>query len=567
MKPRAHATSNGGPPPSNIIRMVANSSPSSIFIQDGNHGNRTPLHLAIARGAGLDVIRVLIEAANDFSRNHHNLSKKYGHDEATGQYMEINSQIQVHSPAKKNHCKSNNGNRKSHHGTQVKYHSKRAKKTPSIPNKQIHDQSSLHTLLCTTDSKGMTPLLLASKIHDNPAYDEIIKYLIDADFDSGGNGTSLLLPEGTSLTQRKYVSWTGDTFDFGEGVRFSERKVGGVHGKGAARLPLAQVACKEALVVGQGLDAPDLLRFMIIKTYWAVMRYTFPKYFLGNEDCGGEIKSEIGEPSIHVKTDAKNEEISSGIENEEFPKQNTNKSSMNTEYDDEAIYDVCLLQATIVCYNLFGSAKTASSILSYIIRNKLFQRSRLMKDRDAMGNFTIHIACLIDGPAKFDQILKLGDRISDYGLNAEDCTLMEYLVSNPQSKDFSHPSPLLCSNFEGDLPIHCAIKSGKEWDHIQHLINAAPSTLRAYNSRGELPLHLAIKMRCSNTFIRNMWSYFPEAASMVDSSLGLYSFQLATVANHDHKKLRQTRDLDTWDPTSLSFFFLRESPDVMTQFT
>eukprot|EP00569_Conticribra_weissflogii_P017056 CAMPEP_0171412238 /NCGR_PEP_ID=MMETSP0880-20121228/32020_1 /TAXON_ID=67004 /ORGANISM="Thalassiosira weissflogii, Strain CCMP1336" /LENGTH=113 /DNA_ID=CAMNT_0011929543 /DNA_START=1 /DNA_END=339 /DNA_ORIENTATION=- len=113
-----------------------------------------------------------------------------------------------------------------------------------------------------------------------------------------------------------------------------------------------------------------------------------------------------------------------------------------------------------------------------------------------MGNLTIHIACLVDGPAKFDQILKLGDRISDYGLNAEDCTLMEYLVSNSQSRDLPHPSPLLSNNFEGDLPIHCAVKSRKEWDHIQLLIDAEPSSLRTSNSSGELPLHLAIKMGC-----------------------------------------------------------------------
>jgi len=565
MKPGNHATSKGGPPPSDIIRLVANSSPSSIFIQDGNHGNRTPLHLAIARRAGLDVIRVLIEAATDYSRNHHPVLKRIGCVPMRGENK--GNMRQKLSPAKKDNKTANIGDRKSHHGTQGKHNSKKAKKSMSLQSQQRYEQSPIHSLLYTTDSKGMTPLLLASKIHDHPAYDEILKYLVDADFDSGGSGISLLLPQGVSWNQRKNFSSTRPYHEIRSGVIVCDNKVGGVNGKGAGGFPLAQVACKEALLVGQGLDGPDLLRFMIGKTYRAVMCDAFPNYFLVDEDSGGRIGSELGEPSIHVESDAGNGKACGAVEKYEFRNRDVNELPVNVDKDNEAISDVCLLQATIVCYNLLGSMKTASSILSYIIRNDLFQRSRLMDDRDAMGNLTIHIACLVDGPAKFDQILKLGDRISDYGINAEDCTLMEYLVSNSQSRDLPHPSPLLCNNFEGDLPIHCAVKSRKEWDHIQLLIDVEPSSLRTCNSSGELPLHLAIKMGCSNTFIRNMWSYYPEAASVVDSSLGLYPFQLAAVGRHDNKELCRNRDLDTFDIISLSFFFLRESPYVMAQFT
>lgn len=561
LNPGNHATSKGGPPPSDIIRLVANSSPSSIFIQDGNHGNRTPLHLAIARRAGLDVIRVLIEAATDYSRNHHPVLKRGGYAPMRGD-NKVNMRQKL-SPAKNDINTTNIGDETSNHGTQGKNYSKRAKKSPS--NQQRYNQSPIHSLLYTTDSKGMTPLLLASKIHDRPAYDEIIKYLVDADFDSGGNGISLLLPQGASWNQRKNFSSARSYHNIRSGVIVYDKKGGGVNGKGAG-FPLAQVACKEALLVGRGLDDPDLLRFMIGKTYQAVMCDAFPKYFLDDGDSGGRIGSELGQPRIHVKSDLGNGKACVAGEKNEFRNHDVNELSMNVEKNNEAIGDVCLLQATIVCYNLLGSVKTASSILSYIIRNDLLQRSKLMDDRDAMGNLTIHIACLVDGPAKFDQILKLGDRISDYGLNAEDCTLMEYLVSNSQSRDLPHRSPLLCNNFEGDLPIHCAIKSRKEWDHIQLLIDAEPSSLRTCNSRGELPLHLAIKMGCSNTFIRNMWSYYPEAASVVDSSLGLYPFQLAAVGRHDNKELCRNRDLETFDMISLSFFFLRESPYVMAQF-
>ena len=304
-----------------------------------------------------------------------------------------------------------------------------------------------------------------------------------------------------------------------------------------AGVPLKYAASSASIFVGEGLDNPqDLLRFIIVRTYRAKRNRKFPLLYNNSDGC-----------------EARNQ-----------------GSNNQTTIDIDA--DTCILQATIFCYELIGSSKVASSILSYIIRNGLFHREKLDSQQDYAGNLTLHIACHSDTP-KFDQILRLGDRESDYGLNSEDCTLMEYLINaNP------HPctAPYLSQNFGGEIPLHCAIKSGKDWSQIQLLMDACPSSVKACTAKGELPLHLAIKCGNPITDVMELWNHYPEAASMVDGSTGLYPFQLAAIIFGDkqqpgkgkpRKKTLSKEGVypdDVWDETSLSFFMLRECPSLLS---
>lgn len=290
--------------------------------------------------------------------------------------------------------------------------------------------------------------------------------------------------------------------------------------------PLKYVASRECEFVGQGLDNHgDLLRFMILRTYRAKFRERYPGY---------------------------------------ARRQSESKAAI--DIDD----DTCLLQATIYCYQLFGSCKMASSVLSYIIRHRLYQSERLISNKDDAGNLTLHIACLSDTP-KFDQILKLGDRESDYGLSSDDCTLMEYLVrANPSPST----APYLSPNRDGDIPLHCAMKSGTKWSQLQLLIDACPSSLKFSTAKGELPLHLAIKCNMHSTYIMRLWEQYSEAASLADKSSGLFPFQMIASSwkkqqsTREGKKQKKDKEClhadDAWDATSLSFFMLRECPFLLS---
>ena len=180
---------------------------------------------------------------------------------------------------------------------------------------------------------------------------------------------------------------------------------------------------------------------------------------------------------------------------------------------------------------------------------------------------------------------------------------MEYLVNASPSPC---TAPYLSKNTEGSIPLHCAIKSGKDWSHIQILIDACPISLKSFTSKGELPLHLAIKCCIPIADILKLWDYYPEAASMADISNGLYPFQLAAIfcekrgkgkpknvkkeSSHSSNKQTQTYEQKVqeindkvifdktfsspfskpdivWDATSLSFFFLRECPVLLSATT
>ena len=231
---------------------------------------------------------------------------------------------------------------------------------------------------------------------DGGGDEDVVRYLVDLDV----NGLSLLVV-GRDTSKRK-ERW---------------------YQHGNNDVPLMYIASRESIFVSEGLDQPgDLLRYMIVRTYHTMLIRQFLPVF---DDCDGIYK---------LKNDKPNDE-------------RTN-SALN---DDR---ETCLLQATIFCCSFIGS-KVASLILSYIIRNGLFHRERLDKRTDHAGNLTLHIACLSD-TTKFNQILNLGDWGECsfvYGINSKDCTLMEDLVK---------ASPCigahLTNNFEGMLPLYCAIK-------------------------------------------------------------------------------------------------------------
>ena len=275
--------------------------------------------------------------------------------------------------------------------------------------------------------------------------------------------------------------------------------------------PLKYVASSESIFVGDGLESPDdLLRFMLVKTYLARMKELY-----------GEGETLISE--------------------------------------DES--DICLLQAAILCFDLFGSPKTASSIISCIIRNRLHQAERLDSRTDSAGNLTIHIACISSADYN-NQILRLVSRETDYGINGEDCTLLEYILRS------SSPNSLLCRNNDQDLPLHCAIKSRRSWIEVQRLIDSCSTSASTRTGKGELPLHLAMKCGYSSDYMMKLWAKFPEAAIISDH--GLYPFQLAAISGRVQKMLKKSKKKPAskaedvvWDSLSVSYFFLRECPSLI----
>jgi len=278
--------------------------------------------------------------------------------------------------------------------------------------------------------------------------------------------------------------------------------------------PLKYVASSESVYVGEGLESPeDLLRFMLVKSYLARMKDMYHN----------------------------NEEDTYIAENEN---------------------DVCLLQAAILCFDLFGSTKTALSIVSYIIRNQLYQVERLHSRKDNAGNLTIHISCISSADYN-SQVLRLGSRVTDYGINSDDCTLMEYILKS------SCPDSLLCRNNAKDIPLHCAIKSRRSWLDVQQLIDSCPTSASTRTGNGELPLHLA--MKCGNSspgYIMNLWATYPDAGIMLSDN-GLYPFQLAAISDRNQtapknaKKRAASKSEDVWDALSVSYFFLRECPSLI----
>lgn len=280
--------------------------------------------------------------------------------------------------------------------------------------------------------------------------------------------------------------------------------------------PLKYVASSACSFVGEGLESSDdLLRHVLVKTYLARMKQLY------HEEEGG------------------------------------------ASYIAEDEGSVCLLQAAVLCFDLFGSSKNALSIIVYIIRNELYQVERFHSRTDAAGNFTIHIACISNADYT-NHVMKLGSRETEYGINSDDCTLMGYILTS------SSPSSLLHRNHLNDIPLHCAIRSRRSWEEVQPLVSPISASIRT--GQGELPLHLAIKCGCSSDYVMKLWSLFPEAAIMIDISTGLFPFQLAAIyarilktRKKSKKKTATVSDVSekSWDALSVSYFFLRECPSLI----
>eukprot|EP00985_Skeletonema_marinoi_P001794 scaffold706_cov80-Skeletonema_marinoi.AAC.1 len=185
--------------------------------------------------------------------------------------------------------------------------------------------------------------------------------------------------------------------------------------------------------------------------------------------------------------------------------------------------DVCILQAAILCFDLLARQRRLHQLY---------------------------------------HILRLVSRETDYGINSDDCTLLEYIMKA------SGPNALLFQNKEKDLPLHCAI-SKRSWLDVQRLIDSCPTSASTRTGKGELPLHLAMKCgNCSSDYIMKLWEKFPEAAIISDND-GLYPFQLAAISGRVQKPHRKSKKKVTsksenvWDALSVSYFFLRECPSLI----
>ena len=290
--------------------------------------------------------------------------------------------------------------------------------------------------------------------------------------------------------------------------------------------PLKFVATREILFVDDGLDNPDdLLRFMIVQTYCPEMK----------------------DRMIDIYND-------------------------DNDFNDN---QMCLLQASIICHELFGSTKLASSIISAIIRNQLYHPNYL----DIARNNILHVACL-SSTSLFNQILKLGQRETQYGINFEDCTLIEFLIRSNSGSDVM----FLSRNNFGDIPLHCAVRTRKDILHVQQMLRACEKSVEVYTKKGELPLHLALKYGSEHDTIMLLWKTYPYAALIRDKPTGLYLFQLAVIdemhsrqntgcgATHHSSNRRRKREAKgnvkatELDRVSLSYYFLRECPEVVAYF-
>jgi hypothetical protein len=120
------------------------------------------------------------------------------------------------------------------------------------------------------------------------------------------------------------------------------------------------------------------------------------------------------------------------------------------------------------------------------------------------------------------------------------------------------------------LPLHCAIKCGKDWSQIQLLVDACPSSVKSFRSKGELPLHLARK-HSSASDIMKLSNLYPEDVSIVDRPTGLYPYQLAAIRGGGHQSYGNNKSSKnpkstecTSSETLMSFFLLHECPCLLT---
>jgi ankyrin repeat protein len=114
-------------------------------------------------------------------------------------------------------------------------------------------------------------------------------------------------------------------------------------------------------------------------------------------------------------------------------------------------------------------------LTAVILKNELYRRERLFEP-DEEGNLMLHHACMATAQ-HFERNLKLDDTQVD---------LIQHLME-------LNVASLKHHNARGELPLHLAIQTGKDWGHIDSLLRTHPDSVKQCNTSGELPLHLAIK--------------------------------------------------------------------------
>jgi ankyrin repeat protein len=288
-----------------------------------------------------------------------------------------------------------------------------------------------------------------------------------------------------------------------------------IEGNKRKRVPLFYVAVNEFRTTN-GNELSEEIRFALLQTHKALIRNT---------------------PVDHEESQ---------------PSRDSSYRAVEVEDDDDSFEnDACVLEATIACTHLLG--KCASRLTAMILKYSMYRRERLFEP-DAKGHLMLHRACLAK-TQHFEKCLKLRETHVD---------LIQSLM------ELNAPSLRHC-NARGELPLHLAIQTGKDWGHIDSLVRAYPDSCKHCNARGELPLHLAIKFGTDIRIAKKLWKQYPQAAAVVDGSTRLYPFQLAACrieraapensASSAHNK--PTLGIESVD---LIYFFLRESPQVLKQY-
>ena len=302
------------------------------------------------------------------------------------------------------------------------------------------------------------------------------------------------------------------------------------------RVPLYYVANHELSFVNLGPeDIPGELEYMLLQTHQALKiqrgespPHAFPTREMAHSEddldclCGDDL---IQDEYLDEDTHAVEEWI---LDDE------------GTGGQSEEQYSLQLLHAVLACAHLLGD-KHAVNLVSFL----LSRLSDLSLSVDKEGNTILHHLC--QATHIFSQSTLLEGRMM----------LETLLERDPNSAELP--------NFQGDLPLHVALKTTKPWcDIIVSLIDACPESVSAKNTvNGRLPLHLAIlHFPSGSSVIHSIWKRYPEAATQPDPLTRLFPFQLAALS--DHRRAPAKGDaLDPREQVSDIYMLLKESPQVL----
>ena len=308
------------------------------------------------------------------------------------------------------------------------------------------------------------------------------------------------------------------------------------------RVPLYYVANHELSFVHLGPeDMPGELEYMLLQTHQALRIQRgeltpdastgIPRR--GMDDVMDDLDGSSGEDLIlEEDLDGEGHAVEEWILDDE-----------GTGDQSEEQYSLRLLHAVLACAHFLGS-KHALNLLSFL----LSRISNFSLSADKEGNTILHHLC--QATHVFSQSTLLEGRFMTE-------TILE-----------KHPNSAVLPNFQGDLPLHVALKAAKPWrDVIATLIDARPETVSAENTvNGRLPLHLAILHYPSGSgVIHGIWKLYPEAATVPDPLTRLFPFQLAALPD----KLRApTSGSDPQqEEASDIYMLLKESPQVLRSCT